>query len=264
MPQSLEGKRALICGASSGIGLACAQEMARKGAAVTLVARTRDSLIEACQSLDRELGQEHTHIEADFTAPGEAQATVAAHQRETGHFHILMNNTGGPPSGMTINADSEDFRTAFDMHVICSQLLARTLVPGMKEAGYGRIINILSSTVIMPIRSLGISNTIRAAMANWARTLASELAPFGITVNNVLPGFIKTERLDELFVAKAERLGVTPGEVADNVLQRIPCHRLGRPEDVAGLTAFLAAPTSDYINGVSIPVDGGRVAAQSL
>ena len=210
-------------------------------------------------------GQVHRWFAADFADPAnvqEAIRTELAHQSAAGPYTILVNNTGGPAGGPVAEAQPEAFLAAFRSHVLCNQLLVQALLPGMKSAGYGRIINIISTSVKAPIPGLGVSNTIRAAVANWAKTLATELAPFGITVNNVLPGFTDTERLKQLFTARAQKEGKTLEEVTKAAIGTIPAGRLARAEEVAAAVAFLAMPAASYINGINVPVDGGRT--QSL
>ncbi len=172
--------------------------------------------------------------------------------------HILVNNTGGPPPGTVIEARPEEFTTAFAQHLICNQILVQAVVPGMQAAGYGRIINIISTSVKQPIAGLGVSNTIRGAVASWAKTLASELAPFGITVNNVLPGMTRTQRLDSLIASKAEKTGKTIEQITQEMIREIPAGRIGMPHEFAAAVAFLASPAASYITGINLPVDGGR------
>ena len=260
--EELAGMRALVCGGSRGIGRACAIELACRGAEVTVVARTEDTLKDTVASLDRQLNQRHALIRADSTDPEGLRARVAKHIEDTAPMQILINNTGGPPPGLLIDAEPAQLADAFASHVLCAQLLARMLIGGMKEAGYGRIINIISTSVFAPIRGLGVSNTIRGAMANWGRTLAGELAPFGITVNNILPGYTATDRLMSLFEHQAREARTDVRAVAEAAAETVPAGRLGQPEELAAVVAFLASPSASYLNGVNIPVDGGRTARQ--
>jgi 3-oxoacyl-[acyl-carrier protein] reductase len=260
--RTLEGRTALVCGSSHGIGRACAIELSRAGAAVTLVARDESALKEALAALDTGSSQMHRYIAADFTDPQSVRARVEAHLSEHGPIQILVNNTGGPPHGAITDAKPEDFQRAIAMHVICNQLLVQTLLPGMRISGYGRVVNIISTSVIQPIRGLGVSNTTRGAVANWGRTLAAELAPFGITVNNVLPGFTRTDRLQTLFKAKAEKAGKTIKEVEQAVVDSIPLGRMADPKEIGAVVAFLASPAASYVSGVNLPVDGARTAIQ--
>lgn len=261
---SLHGKRALVCGSSQGIGLACARELARLGAEVTLTARNEKALLAACRGLDKNGGQKHRWLAADFNDPIVLKEKVDALTASWSTIHILVNNSGGPPKGPLLAAKPEDFIAAFQRHVIASHLLVQTLSPGMKKAGYGRIINIISTSVRMPIKGLGVSNTIRAAVANWAKTLASELAPSGITVNNILPGATATDRLESLIKAKAEATGVTPSTMKKMIQDNIPLGRFARPEEIACAVGFLAGPSASYITGVDLTVDGGRLACTPL
>ncbi len=256
---ALQGKRALVCGSTQGIGLACAQALAEAGAAVTLVARHEQALQQAVAGLAA--GNHHT-VCSDFADPDGLRAAADKTVRQHGPVHILVNNTGGPKSGPILEADPEAFRTAFSAHVVCNQILVQTVVPGMQQAGYGRIVNIISTSVLSPIPGLGVSNTIRAAVANWARTLAKELGPLGITVNNVLPGYTDTVRLRSLIEATASRRNSTPDEVIREWKAGIPLGRFAEPSEVGQLVAFLASPAAAYISGVNLPIDGGRTACQ--
>ncbi len=256
----LDGKRALVCGSTQGIGRASAIELAAAGAEITLLARSLDRMAAVVGELSVDHGQRHGLIVADFDDPDAVRSTVQAAIDPDRPFHILVNNTGGPPGGLAIDADPTAFELAFRAHVVCNQILATLLVPGMKEAGYGRIINIISTSVKQPIAGLGVSNTIRGAVASWAKTLAGELGAFGITVNNVLPGFTDTARLKELFKARAERTGKTLEEVSAEAIAGIPAGRLAEPAELGAAVAFLASPAAAYINGINLPVDGGRLA----
>jgi len=255
----LNGKRAMVCGSTAGIGLACAHELASLGASVTLVARNEQKLAGVKAGLP---AGDHQHIAADFSDPAAVRSAANEALERAGAHHILINNTGGPPGGRAIDAGPDEFVRAFSAHLVCNQHLAQAMVPGMREAGYGRIINIISTSVKAPIPGLGVSNTIRGAVASWAKTLANELGPDGITVNNVLPGFTDTDRLGELFSAKAKKLGKTQDEILAGALGSIPARRLASPEETAFAVAFLASPSASYISGINLPVDGGRL--QSL
>jgi len=176
--------------------------------------------------------------------------------------HILVNNTGGPPGGPAHTAALDEFRIAFNQHVMAAQIVLQAILPGMRAAGYGRIVNVISTSVKEPIRNLGVSNTIRGAMASWAKTLATELGPFGITVNNVLPGYTKTQRLDQILADRSKATGKPAPEVAKTMLSTVPLGRFAEPEEIANVIAFLATAAAGYINGINVPVDGGRM--QSL
>jgi 3-oxoacyl-[acyl-carrier protein] reductase len=252
----------LVCGSSQGIGRACAIEFARLGSAVTVVARDEFALRKVVAELAGVSGRDHRSIAADFTDPSGLQAKVAVHLKEVGTIHILINNTGGPPPGTLVEAKPEHFLQAISNHIVCNQLLVQTLLPGMKTAGYGRIVNIISTSVIAPIKGLGVSNTTRGAVANWGRTLAGELAPLGITVNNILPGYTATARLQSLFQAKAEKAGASVQEIERQTIELIPMGRLAAPEEIAAVVGFLASPGASYLTGVNLPVDGGRTAMQ--
>ena len=255
MTLALSGKRALVCGSSQGIGFAAAAALATAGATVTLLARNRKSLEAARERL---AGSGHAVLVADFDDPGAVRDTVAAHVAEQGAKHILVNNAGGPRGGPVHAAEPGAFLAVFRQHLLVNHALVQTLLPGMRAAGYGRIINVISTSVKEPIPDLGVSNTIRGAVASWAKTLAGELGAQGITVNNVLPGFTRTARLHELFAAKAKRLGTTPTEVEAEARATVPLGRFAEPEEVAAAIAFLASPLAGYINGINLPVDGGR------
>jgi 3-oxoacyl-[acyl-carrier protein] reductase len=255
---NLNNKTALVCGGSQGLGLATAKELALLGATVILASRTEDKLIESLNQLDTSAGQQHHYLVMDLSASETAKSIVETWLLNEGTIHILINNAGGPPAGPMIETSAADIENAFRTHVITSQLLAQLLLPGMQQAGYGRIINILSTAVKQPINGLGISNTVRAAMANWAKTLANEIGYGGITVNNVLPGYTNTDRLKYLFNKQASDQGVNKEDIERNIINTIPAKRLGEPEEFGAVAAFLCTPAAGYINGVNIPVDGGR------
>jgi 3-oxoacyl-[acyl-carrier protein] reductase len=261
-PLSLEGKTAVVCGATQGIGRATALEFTRAGARVAIVGRNEDGLAKVLGELREISGLAHETILADFS---DLEATERiAHEAVTrlGAVHILVNNTGGPAAGTAIEARPRDYVAAMAMHLGCAQAWTQACAPTMRAAGYGRIINITSTSVFTPIKGLGVSNTVRAAMANWTKTLASELGRFGITVNNVMPGFTKTARLEALFKGKASRGGTTVDEVERDAIATIPAGRLGDARELAMAMLFLASPAASYVNGVNLPVDGGRLAAQ--
>jgi len=256
---SLKGRHAVVCGSTQGIGRAIATCFARLGAGVTLVARDEVALKRTRAELDTAAGQSHGTLGADFSRPDALRERIGAWLGAGNTAHILVNNTGGPPAGPIADAAPDVFIQAVTMHVVCNQILAQALIPGMKAAGYGRIINIISTSVKEPIPGLGVSNTTRGAVASWAKTLSRELAPFGITVNNILPGFTDTARLAELFQGKAEKQGVAIDKVRDEAVAKIPAARLADPDEIAAAAAFLAAPAASYVNGINLPVDGGRL-----
>ncbi len=258
MKLDLNGRRALVCGASKGIGLAAAQELASLGASVILMARGEDGLKAALATLKTGAGQKHDYIVANFLDFREVGAAVQKYIDTTGAIHILVNNGGGPPPGPALAASVNDFATIFAQHLMMAQVLVQALVPGMKAAQYGRIVNVISTSVKQPIKGLGISNTIRGAVASWAKTLAGELGGFGITVNNVLPGATDTGRMQEIIAAKVKKTGKSEAEVMAEEIAVIPAGRFAKPEETGAAIAFLASPAAAYINGINLPVDGGR------
>ena len=258
MDLSLTAKHALVCGSTAGIGKATALELAHMGASLTLVARNEEKLKAVLQELPVSEGQEHAYLVADFSQPAalkKALAEVLAGGRE---YEILINNTGGPPGGPITEADPEAFRIAFNQHLVCNQILAQAVLPGMKAKSYGRIVNVISTSVKQPLNGLGVSNTTRGAVANWAKTWANEVGAWGITVNNVLPGATATGRLTSIIGNKAQKLGLSEEQAADKMKSIIPAGRFARPEEVAWAIAFLVSPAAAYINGINLPVDGGR------
>lgn len=257
MNLNLETKNALVCGSTSGIGKATALELAKLGASVTLLARSEAKLIEVLQSLPTSSAQQHDYAVADFKNLGKV-AEVITQLSQGKKYHILINNTGGPKGGPIIDATTDAFKEAFKMHVLVNQILTKATTPSMKEAGYGRVINIISTSVKQPIDGLGVSNTIRGAVASWSKTMANELGQYGITVNNVLPGFTSTQRLASIINTRSERDNISEEEVANSMKKQVPARRFAKPEEVAYAVAFLASPAAQYINGVSLPVDGGR------
>lgn len=257
MNLSLEGKYAIICGSTQGIGLAIAEELALMGANCTLVARNEDALKEAVQTLDIALRQEHGYLVADFFKPEELKKIIEAHV-SVNPVHVLVNNSGGPPAGPVTEATEEAFLQAFNQHLICNHIMTKACIPSMKKDGFGRIINIISTSVKIPLKNLGVSNTIRGAVASWAKTMSNELGAFNITVNNVLPGFTSTQRLTTLIENIAKRGNVLVEVVEKNMKEEVPMKRFADAIEIASVAAFLASPAASYVNGVSIPVDGGR------
>ena len=253
---SLSGKRAIVCGSTNGIGKATADKLAERGAEIILIARDPKKLEKTLHDLPDENNQTHITVCADFNSPDELKNRVS---RLSDPVHILVNNSGGPPSGALIEAKEEEFRLAFERHLICNQIMVKAVVNGMKELGSGRIINIISTSVKQVIPGLGVSNTTRGAVANWARTLALELGQFGITVNNILPGYTDTGRLQSLAEARAADQGISVNEIRAGWIKSVPLGRIGKPSEIASAVTFLASDTAGYINGADIPVDGGRV-----
>ncbi|MFM7005773.1 MAG: SDR family oxidoreductase [Flavobacteriales bacterium] len=249
---------ALVCGSTQGIGLAVAQQLAKDGFSVCLTARSEEKLQKAMASLASSAGQKHSFFVSDFTHPEGLKNAVKEHIQNYGPLHVLVNNTGGPKSGPITEADPQEFLDAFNQHLICNHILMQALLPGMKAGGYGRIVNIISTSVKQPLPNLGVSNTIRGAVANWSKTLANELGGFGITVNNVLPGATNTQRLTEIASVKANKTGESVQEILTEMGQESPMKRIAEPEEVAAAVAFLVSPKASYINGINVPVDGGR------
>ncbi|MDP2386587.1 MAG: SDR family oxidoreductase [Bacteroidota bacterium] len=258
MNLDLKNKRALVCGSTQGIGKAIALELALMGANVTLVARNEEALKKAKAELNTEKGQQHSYIAVDFSQPEELKKAVTHYIERQGTVNILVNNTGGPPAGPIANAQTDEFLSAFNNHLICNHILAQACLDGMKKSAYGRIINIISTSVKIPLKGLGVSNTIRAAVANWAKTLSNEIAQFGITVNNVLPGATNTVRLSGIMENKSSRTGIALEEVKSEMLHEIPAGRFAEAYEIANAVAFLASPAASYITGINVPVDGGR------
>ncbi len=254
----LTNKRAIVCGSSQGIGRAIAIQLAASGANVVLIARNEESLRKVLRELPANKKQNHNIIVADFTNPEELKKKLHNFTSENPPVHILVNNTGGPQAGEAVSADTTEFIQAFSNHLICNQILVQSVVEGMKKEKYGRIINIISTSVKQPLKGLGVSNTIRGAVASWSKTLAGELAQYGITVNNVLPGATKTERLFSLFKNRAAASGKSEEEVAAEWMKEIPAMRFAEPEELAYAVTFLASEYASYINGINVPVDGGR------
>lgn len=254
----LDGQHALVCGSTQGIGLAAARELALLGARVTLLARNAEGLAKALATLDRSMGQQHLSLGVDMSDTQALQRAVGTHVQAHGAITVLINNTGGPPPGLAHEAPVAAFESAFRLHLLAFQTLVLAVLPGMKEVGRGRIINVISTSVKMPLHGLGVSNTIRGAVANWSKTLANELGRYNITVNNVLPGATETERLTAILKGKSEKGGVSIDVAAQEMKNEVPMRRFAKPEEVANAIAFLASPAAAYINGINLPVDGGR------
>ncbi len=260
MQLDLTGRHALIGGGSQGIGQAAALELAALGADVTVIGRDPERLDATLVALNAIRPGHHHALLADY-------ADRTALERIVGDWlvqhpaQILVNNTGGPPPGAIELATEADFLDTFGQHLLCNQLLTRQCLPGMRRAGYGRIVNVISTSVKEPIKGLGVSNTVRGAVASWAKTLATELAAEGITVNNVLPGFTRTARLKGLIDGKVRSSGLDEDAVAKGMMSVVPMGRFADASEVANAIAFLASPAASYITGVSIAVDGGRTLA---
>ena len=258
MNLDLSGKSALVSGSTQGIGRETAIELSRMGARIILVSRNGEKLKKVLAELDVSKGQKHELITADFLSPADLDEKVKSFVGKGNTVNILVNNSGGPRSGRAIDAKSEDYLEAFRQHLICNQVLVANLSPGMIASGYGRIINIISTSVKAPLRDLGVSNTVRGAVANWAKTLSLELGPHGITVNNVLPGATNTLRLAHNEKHKAKKTGKAESEIMKEMAAAVPLGRIADAAEVAAAIAFLASPAASYINGINLPVDGGR------
>jgi 3-oxoacyl-[acyl-carrier protein] reductase len=258
--ENLKGRSALVCGGSKGIGFASAIYLAEMGAKVTILARNESDLQEAVTALPNPNPEiKHSFIACDTNNIEELKSKIIAKQSELGQpYLILVNNSGGPPAGPISSARNEDFQAAFHQHLIVNHTISLLLIPGMKENHFGRIINVISTSVKQPLPNLGVSNTIRAAVANWSKTMANELAKDGITVNNVLPGATETDRLATIIQNKAAKTGNDLESVTAEMLHEIPAGRFGQPREIAAAVGFLASTESSYITGINIPVDGGR------
>jgi 3-oxoacyl-[acyl-carrier protein] reductase len=257
MNLNLKGKTALVCGSTQGIGKASALELANLGAHVILLSRSEKKLKEVISELRSIENQEHHFYVADFSSTSDVKEIVS--EIVSKHtIQILVNNTGGPAGGPIVDAEGDAFLAAFNQHLINNQQLVQAVLPSMKESKFGRIINIISTSVKAPLTGLGVSNTIRGAVASWAKTLANELGQYGITVNNVLPGATMTARLNSIAENKAKKIGKTKEEVLQMMASAAPAQRVGQAEEIANAVAFLASPAAAYINGINLPVDGGR------
>ena len=256
MNLELNKKYALVCGSTAGIGKATAFALAEEGAIVTLIARNENKLKAVLAELPSH--RNHSYIVADFSNPEDLKTKVLEYISENHGFHILVNNTGGPAGGPVFSANLDEFQSAFTQHLKCNHVLVQSLVPFMKSENYGRIINVISTSVKQPLDGLGVSNTIRGAVANWSKTLANELGQFGVTVNNVLPGATSTERLSQIIKNKASKTNQTEDAAAQAMQNSVPAKRFAKPEETAAAIAFLASEQAAFINGINLPVDGGR------
>ena len=257
MDLNLKNKKALVCGSTQGIGKATAILLAQEGADVTLIARNEEKLKHVVSELKKD-NQQHNYIVEDYQNPSELKEKLDQFIKENHGFHILVNNTGGPQGGPVFSADLSEFESAFTQHLKCNHVLAQAIVPTMKRFGYGRIINVISTSVKQPLDGLGVSNTIRGAVASWSKTLANELGQFNITVNNVLPGATGTERLSEIINNKSNKTGKSVEEIAVIMQSSVPMKRFAKPEEIANAIVFLSSESASYINGINLPVDGGR------
>ncbi len=259
MDLNLTGRHALVCGASLGIGRAAAQELALLGASVTVLARDADKLERVAAELPCHVdGQRHGFVAVDVSVTENLRSRVRALAAER-PLHILVNNTGGPPGGRAVDADAEAYLDAFRRHLLANQTLVNAVLPGMQAAHWGRIVNVVSTSVKEPIANLGVSNTVRGAVAGWAKTLSRELGPSGITVNNVLPGYTRTQRLEQILDDRVAATGKTREQIGETMLASVPVGRFAEAAEIAAAIAFLASPAAAYVNGVSLAVDGGRM-----
>ena len=262
MNLSLKHKHAFVCGSTDGIGKASALLLAEHGCEITLIARNQEKLDSTLLELAQNNGQNHSTVCADFDDPETLKERVNSQISTLGKpVDILVNNSGGPHGGALIEAEEDEFRIAFERLLICNHIMAKAVVPGMKEQGSGRIINIISTSVRQVIPGLGVSNTIRGSVAQWGKTLAIELGEYGICVNNILPGYTATARLQDLADSKAESMGMTPDQIQDGWAKNTSLRRLGAPQEIAGTVAFLASDAAGYISGHNLSVDGGRFSA---
>lgn len=258
MNLDLTGKTALVCGSTQGIGRAAAVELALLGANVALMARNEETLKTILAELDTTKGQQHRYTLADFGQPTAVSESITAQLANFPDLHILINNTGGPAGGPLLDAKPEEFIQTFHNHLLNYQTLVQAVVPAMKRAGYGRIVNVISTSVKQPIVGLGVSNTIRGAVAQWAKTLSLEIAQFGITVNNVLPGYTRTARLTNVISMRAKTANKSEEETAAQLEAEIPIGRFILAEEVGAAIAFLCTPVAASVNGINLPVDGGK------
>ena len=254
-----DNKTALVCGCTQGIGLAIATMLAEAGCTIIGFARNEQSLQEVLSALPSENGQQHRSLIADFS---DLQAVQQALETlgDT-HIDIIINNSGGPPPGTIEQSSVTAFHEAFNRLLMASHIIAQYCLPGMKKRNFGRIINIISTSVRQPLDGLGVSNTIRSATASWSKTLSNEVAPFGITVNSVLPGATKTGRLTGLIERKSKEQQKSTDDIAKAMADEVPMKRLGEPHEIASAAVFLASDHASYITGITLLVDGGRTKA---
>jgi 3-oxoacyl-[acyl-carrier protein] reductase len=249
---------ALVCGSTQGIGKSTAIKLAEMGFDIVLLARNENKLKETLLELPCQKEQIHEYLVADFSNPNGLKNIIDNYLKNGNFVNILINNTGGPKGGPIIKADITEFINTFNQHLVCNHILVQAVYPGMIESGYGRIINVISTSVKQPLPNLGVSNTIRGAVASWSKTLASELGQYGITVNNVLPGATNTIRLQGIAEAKSANTGESISDIFDEMASESPMKRIAQPEEIAAAIAFLASSEASYINGINLPVDGGR------
>lgn len=259
MNLGLSGKVALVAGSSRGLGRACAQELAQEGCPVVLCSRNADEIASAASQLQNETGADSLGVPCDLTDPADVARLVRTAQDRFGRVDILVTNTGGPPAGAFESHSPETWRDAIAQNFESVLNLARGVLPGMKNRRWGRIVNVTSIAVKQPVEGLILSNSVRAAVTGFARTLANEVAELGITVNNVMPGYTRTERLVHLAEHNAKSRDTSVDEAYAQWEREIPMRRLGEPRELAALVAFLASERASYITGASIAVDGGWI-----
>ena len=261
MKYNLKNKHALVCGGSQGIGQAIAEKFAQSGALVTILARNKQKLLDVKIKLDKYNKKNNHILVTNLDEPKNLQKLINKHIKAYGVFQILINNSGGPPPGQIIGAKNEEFITTFNRHLISSHIITNQILPGMIKLKYGRIINIISTSVKQPIKNLGVSNTIRGAVASWAKTLSQETGMYGITVNNILPGFTNTDRLKKIIHNNAIKQNKSTTTISKEMQNLVPMKRFGEPIEIANAACFLASEHAGYINGINLPVDGGRLDA---
>jgi 3-oxoacyl-[acyl-carrier protein] reductase len=255
MNLNVQGRKALVCGATDGIGRAVAIALAESGASIVAFARSEEKLREFVQILP---GTGHQILVADFDDPGAVQSVLKEYLAAHGTPDIVVNNSGGPPGGALSEASSQSFITAMNRLLLSSHEIVKLCLPGMKAQGFGRIINVISTSVRQPLDNLGVSNTIRSATSAWAKTLSREVAEYGVTVNNVLPGATATSRLSSIITNTANRTGRSEDEVRAEMQKEIPMKRFAAPEEIAAGVVFLASEQAAYITGINLSIDGGR------
>lgn len=259
MDFGLDGRVALVAAASKGIGFASARELAREGVRVFLCSRDEERAREAARKIAVETGTQCIGVRADVTVEADARAFVELARRSAGRVDILVTNAGGPPSATFESADLEMYRHAFELNALSAVRLAQLVVPAMRAARWGRVVNVTSISVKQPIEGLLLSNTVRAGLTGWAKTLSAEVAAENVTVNNVAPGYTLTERQDELAAARAGKSGKSKEELIEMWAEQVPMRRLATAEEIAAAVAFLASERASYITGVTLQVDGGWV-----
>lgn len=261
MDLGLKNKVALVAAASRGLGRAVAEELAAEGASIVICSRKAETIERVANEIKAATGAEVLGLGADVSNPEDVAHLISAGIERFGRIDILVTNAGGPPAGPFESFTLKQWEDATRLLLHSAVELARHALPGMKERRWGRILNITSIAVKQPVDNLILSNSLRAAVTGFARTLANEVASFGVTVNNIMPGYTRTERVEELARMMAEKEGITPAEFVSRWEKEIPMHRIGNPREFAALAAFLVSERASYITGTSIPVDGGWIKA---